>query len=441
MDITQNVSVGFKAEIDAFIEAQRTSQRDRIWTRQKMFWSMVVQAFDFNATCASAIKRLQAAGFKCSSNTAGFCKARAKFPEKLLDQILTLTAGFTSPNTRLGKRILHIDGVAFTLNDTAENHAKYDTPSGQKEGCGFPVMSALAIRSAITGVFLAIFPGNWKVHDLRLFINSISFFQADDIVVADRAFCAYTSFAWMRLIGADMVCRLHQRRKFDPSKEKKNGKNDWTVVWKKGVHSAKSPIPADQFEKFPDEMSVRIVQGKEECKGFRTKNILVATTLLDVSLYPADLILDIYLERWEIETSFGDLKDSMRYDFIRSRSPASVIKTLKAMLIAHNLIRAMCGTAACKHRVRWKRISFKGAATSIRFFLAHRLVGGLKLGIANFQRLLAAIASDIVPERPNRREPRAVKKRAKPYPLLTCKRSLYQEIPHKSRYRKSEKSA
>lgn len=271
-------------------------------------------------------------------------------------------------------------------------------------------MSALAIRSAVTGVFLAVFTGNWKVHDFRLFTHAISFFQPGDIIVADRAFCAYTAFTWLHLIGADMVCRLHQRRKLDRSTAKKNGKNDWTVTWKKGAYAAQSPIPADQFEQLQDEISVRIVQGKKECKGFRTKEILVATTLLDVSVYSADWILDIYLKRWEIETSFKDIKDSMRYDFIRSRSPDSVIKTLKMMLIAYNLIRVMCGTAARKHKIRWKRISFKGAATSIRFFLAQRLVGEMKLGVANFQRLLRAIASDIVPERPDRREPRESRK-------------------------------
>ena len=78
---------------------------------------------------------------------------------------------------------------------------------------------------------------------------------------------------------------------------------------------------------------------------------------------------------------------------------------------------------------------------SVRLFLLHRLVRGTTLGIANFRRLLVAIAEDLVEQRPGRREPRAVKKRAKPYPLLTCNRHEYQEIPHKSRYRKSRKSA
>lgn len=197
-------------------------------------------------------------------------------------------------------------------------------------------MSALAVRAATTGAFLAFFPSNWKTHDFRLFI---------------------------------------------------------------------------------------------------------ATTLLDTTLYPASRIRDLYQGRWKIEESFRDLKDSMNYGFIRSRSPASVIKTLKVALIAHNLVRAIGATAAHRHRVLWERISFKGATVSIRLFLVHRLVRDRMPGVANFKRLLVAIATDLVEERPGRREPRAVKKRAKPYPLLTCNRHEYEEIPHRSRYQKSKESA
>ncbi|HZK28886.1 MAG TPA: transposase, partial [Clostridia bacterium] len=268
-------------------------------------------------------------------------------------------------------------------------------------------MSVLGIQAAVTGAFLAVFPGNWKVHDFRLFVAAMPFFKTGDIVVGDRAFCAYTSLAWLRSIGADMICRLHQRRKFDPSVAKRNAPNNWTVIWKKGVHNAKSPVPEEQFESFSDELPVRIVKSSMHRNGFRSENIYIATTLLDATLYPASLISDLYFERWGIEESFRDLKDSMRYDFIRSRSPASVMKTLKTMFIAHNLIRAISGTAARKHKVRWQRISFKGAAVSIRLFLVQRLIQGTTRGIANFRRLLVSIATDLVQERPGRREPRA----------------------------------
>jgi hypothetical protein len=441
MDATTLCDAGFKTQVDDLIDRYAPHGRERVWGRKTLFWSMAGQALEFNASCALAVKTLQATGRRCSASTAAFCKARAKFPEGLLDRLLDLTAEFAAPGQQSERRVLQIDGVSFTLADTPANRAQYDTPSGQAEGCGFPSMSALAVRAASTGAFLALFPGNWKTHDFRLFIAAISFFQAGDIIVADRAFCAYAALAWLRMIGADMVCRLHQRRRIDLAKARRNAKGDWTVVWRKGVHAAKSPVSAERFESLPEELAVRIVKSIEQRKGFRSKEIFIATTLLDATLYPARLIREIYQGRWKIEESFRDIKDSMNYGFIRSRSPASVMKTLKVALIAHNLTRGIGAAAAHRHRVRWERISFKGAVVSVRLFLLHRLVRGTALGVANFRRLLAAVAGDLVEERPGRREPRAVKKRAKPYPLLTCNRHEYQEIPHKSRYRKSRESA
>ena len=300
-------------------------------------------------------------------------------------------------------------------------------------------MSALAVRAASTGAFLSIFPGNWKTHDFRLFIAAISFFRAGDIVVADRAFCAYAALAWLRLLGADMVCRLHQRRKPDLDSAVRKAKGDWTVVWTKGAQQKITRV-GGAVHSPSGRTQCAHRQGVEQRKGFRPGGFH-RHHHLDCSAYPAEWIRDIYLGRWKIEEAFRDVKNSMNYGFIRSRSPASVVKTLKTALIAQNLVRATCNAAACRHRVDRERISFKGTATSFSLFLSHRLVAGASPGVANFQRLLRAVANDRVDARPGRREPRAVKKRAKPYPLLTCDRHEYQEIPHKSRYEKSKKSA
>ena len=110
-------------------------------------------------------------------------------------------------------------------------------------------------------------------------------------------------------------------------------------------------------------------------------------------------------------------------------------------MIAHNLTRAPGGSAAQRHKVRREQISFKGSVKSIRFFLVHRLVCSKPLGVGNLQRLIVTIATDLVKEMPGRREPRAVKRRTIAYPLLTCNRHVYQEIPHKGRYKKSMKIA
>lgn len=84
-----------------------------------------------------------------------------------------------------------------------------------------------------------------------------------------------------------------------------------------------------------------------------------------------------------------------------------------------------------------ERLSFKGAADALRQLtpmVAQALAG--KRHRALIRKLLAALAGDLVPHRPGRREPRAAKRRPKPYPLLTKTRHQSVEITHRNAYRK-----
>jgi hypothetical protein len=53
----------------------------------------------------------------------------------------------------------------------------------------------------------------------------------------------------------------------------------------------------------------------------------------------------------------------------------------------------------------------------------------------SLDELFEVLAADLLPDRPGRREPRAVKRRPKPYPRLMNHRHKFLEIPHQHRYR------
>ena len=106
--------------------------------------------------------------------------------------------------------------------------------------------------------------------------------------------------------------------------------------------------------------------------------------------------------------------------------------------IAYNFIRCLMAEAGATYEVPMERLSFKGTVDSVRQFSA-AIAQARSRNKKNqlFARLLELIAKDKVPERPGRREPRAVKRRPKPYPLLNRPRANYKEIAHRSRYRKN----
>ena len=170
-------------------------------------------------------------------------------------------------------------------------------------------------------------------------------------------------------------------------------------------------------------------------KGFRSRELILVTTLLDPEKYPAPEIAQLYLQRWNVELFFRDLKTLLKMEPLRSQSPAMVQKEFLMHLIGYNLIRAVMVETVRRHDVPLERLSFKGSVDSVRHYSQTIARAKTKTRAAQFLRVLA---KDRVPARPGRKEPRAVKRRPKPFPLLTKPRKLYREIPHRSRYRKAQ---
>lgn len=85
-----------------------------------------------------------------------------------------------------------------------------------------------------------------------------------------------------------------------------------------------------------------------------------------------------------------------------------------------------------------EQISFKGSVDAVRQYSPLIAQARSRKNQNRLLRLLGrTLALDLVPDRPGRREPRALKRRPKPYPLLTKPRQLFHEIPHRSSYRKN----
>jgi hypothetical protein len=84
------------------------------------------------------------------------------------------------------------------------------------------------------------------------------------------------------------------------------------------------------------------------------------------------------------------------------------------------------------------RLSFAGAlAAARRYGEALLQAPSERQRRALRGQLFRVLAADLVPERPGRREPRAVKRRPKPYPRLMCHRHRFREISHQNRYYKN----
>src|SRR5271166_5414691 len=143
----------------------------------------------------------------------------------------------------------------------------------------------------------------------------------------------------------------------------------------------------------------------------------------------------LYFRRWNVELHFRQIKTMLGMDVLHCLTPRMVLKELAMHRIAYNLIRALMQRAALTYDVDLERISFKGSLDSLHHFAdaiyaAHRKP---RKQAQLFDALLRVIASDLVPLRPERSEPRARKRRPKNYQLLTKPRKKMHTAPHRNR--------
>lgn len=168
-------------------------------------------------------------------------------------------------------------------------------------------------------------------------------------------------------------------------------------------------------------MVTRIVRFKVSVPGFRTQEVTLITTLLDEALYPDEAIIKLYRRRWAVELCFRSIKTTLGLDVLRCGSPELVEKEVWLQVIAYNLVRALMVEAAWTHHVDYEKMSFKGTIDTLRQWtplLAPRMFAFKHAR----QELLRVIAADTLQTRPDRSEPRAIKRPPKGYQFLTSPR-------------------
>ena len=423
------------------------NSRDRVFSVRRTFWGFLYQALNPASPCREIVRQIQA--LFCLNNrgsvdagTGGYCQARLRLPLDTLQRIRHAVADRADKLLPQDQQLWHslrpkvIDGTTVTLPDTPKNQRAYPQSRSQKPGCGFPLLKLVGIFSLSSGVLLDCVTGNKHQHELALLYKMLDHFRPRDLVIADRGFCNFVLISLLLLRGVGSLFRLHQARLIDWRKGKRLGKDDRLFTWSK---PAKKPryLPDCLWKLVPGELTVRVLRFQLKVKGFRPESVTLVTTMIDAQAYPAEEVAQLYARRWKIELWFRDIKTSMGMEVLRCQSPKMVHKELEMFLIAYNLIRALMTEASAIHDVPLDRISFKGTVDATRqYSIAIAQARSKKKQKELLTQLILVLAKDEVPHRPGRREPRAIKRRPKPFPLLNKHRRIFKEIPHRNRYRK-----
>jgi len=392
-----------------------------------MVWAFVGQVLGPDQSCNQALARIQShrlrLGLKpVSTDTGGYCKSRQRLPEQLFKKLFqrtgrTLTRQAAEKDLWHGRPVKVVDGSHCSMPDTPSNQKAFGQPPGQAPGCGFPTLAFVGVFCLATGAAIECAIGGWALHDLSLFCLVRAAFEAGDILLADRGFCCYVEMALMQKQSVDTVVRLHQRRKTDFRRGRILGIEDHIVTWTKPQNPPRRLRKKD-FSIIPETLAVREIRYRVDVKGFRTQAITLATTLLDAQVYPPDDLADLYFQRWVVELDFRHIKITMQMDVLRCKSPQMVRKELWCHMLAYNLIRhLMCEAEQTKPDCTG-RSSFKGTIQYLISFRAFFAVTTRQEKKVLLNQLLDLVATQEVPCRPHRLEPRVKKRRPKKYNLM-----------------------
>jgi len=396
-------------------------------------WVFLSQCLSADHSCRDAVGRLitwliARGQTPCAPETGAYCMARDKLPEAVVRQLLRETGrapeGKTPPEWLWHqRRVLIGDGTTVTMPDTPENQQEYPQLKAQAAGCGFPIVRMVVLFSLAVGTVIEAAMG--KYEGKRTGENSLlrtlqDQLEPGDLLLLDRYFSGWFDLASWKKRGVDSVVRKHQLRATDFRTGRRLGHDDHLVVWRQ----PKRPtwMTPEEYDALPDTLTLREVRIRVTQPGFRTKVILVVTTLLNAVEYSADEIAQLYRRRWEAELNLRSLKIVLQMDQLRCLTPHRVRNEIHMHLIAYNLIRnVMAAAAQAAGRMPWT-ISFKGALQALNNMLPLVLAMTADEWCA---QLLRMIAADEVGNRPDRYEPRVKKRRPKKYPLLREPRQNY----------------
>jgi hypothetical protein len=409
------------------------NHRERIYTPEITLWAFLSQAIEEDKSQQAAVSRIVATSIANgepapSANTSAFSQARSNLDEESISLLAKNTAQEVVahlPKEWLWKqkRIKIVDGSTVSMPDTPSNQEAYPQSKCQKAGVGFPIARMVVLIDYATGVLLDLAQGPCKGKEtgehalLRQLLTTLT---ANDLLLGDRYYSSYFLMATLIMLGVSGVFPLHHTRHPDFRTGTILGKKDHIVSWKK---PAKTPnwMTREEYDAFPSEISVREVAVEIKQQGFRAKTLILVSTLLDAREVSKTALASLYSCRWFIELSLRALKETMGMDILRGKTPSMIRKELWVHLLAYNLIRRWMAQAAWCSGKAVATLSFKLTLQLLRAFDSFALL------VTPEQRdqIALSIASKTVANRPGREEPRRVKRRPKPFPLLQMARGLY----------------
>jgi hypothetical protein len=403
------------------VEALLPAHRERLFPPTETLSMFLAQVLSADGSCRqavdeAAIKRIIGGLPRCAASTSAYCQARARLPTQVISTLARQVGGMIGAGApswwhSWNRPVRLVDGATMTMADTAPNQAVYPQPSSQKPGLGFPICRMVALICLCSGALLdaATGPCEGKGSDEQTLLRGmLDALEADDILLGDAFYPTYFLLCELMQRGVDGVFEQYgaRKRSTDFKAGEKLGPRDHLVVLEKPKKRPDWMTP-EQYARAPATLKVR---------EFAAGGKIMVTTFLDAKAAPKNKLKALYLRRWNVELDLRNIKTTLGMARLRCKTPEMVVKELWVYLLAYNLIRLLMAQAALLADQVPRQLSFKH---TVQVWLSWQQRGGATSDGVCILAVLSLIAEPRVGLRPGRIEPRALKRRANAYPLLT----------------------
>ena len=406
------------------IESRLPAHRERLFPPTETLSMFLAQALSADRSCQhivneAAVKRVSAALSPCSTHTGAYCMARKRLPSDLLSSLVRCTGSMCASHLPSawrwrGRAVRLVDGTTLTMPDTPANQARYPQQISQPPGLGFPLCRMVGVVCLGSGALLdaAIGPYKGKGGDEHTLLRSLlPVLSHADVLVGDALYASYFLLCALVSRGVDGVFEQNGMRKrvTDFRRGERLGPRDHRIVLSKPV-SRPEWMSQTQYDEAPATLTVR---------ELKTNGKILVTTLLCPRQTPKDALKRLYRGRWHVEMDLRNIKTTLGMHTLSCLSPDMVQKEISVYLLAYNLIRLLMAQSAIVADRLPRELSFKH---TVQLWMAWRYHNAQCE--STLRPLFELIAEQRVGDRPGRIEPRAVKRRPKPYTFLTSPREV-----------------
>ena len=354
---------------EALIATGTATIRKRRLLAEQVVWLVVGMALLRNESIDRVVASLDLAlptpkGDRAAKS--GISQARERLGPEPLAHLFATTAEAWADQSADRHRwrqlaLYGVDGTTLRLPDTAENWAAFggQAGNGNRPGSAYPTCRLVALMALRSHLISAANFGRYSDGETTLAAALWNDVPDDSLVVVDRGFVYPSVLMPLATTGRNRHWLARPRASMKLKRIRILGKRDELVEvsLSDNVHR--------QHPELAETWVVRAIRYQR--KGFPPSTLL--TSLVDAALYPADEIVAMYHERWELEVGYDEVKTHMlaREETIRSRTPDRVEQELWGILIAYNLVRLEMERAADEAGVPPTRISFVNALSLVRY--------------------------------------------------------------------------